>query len=363
VSFFDDEPVPAEPPPPPRPRRPKRDRTRTRVQRLVVLIVALVVVVFLLAVGVRHCQQTRRESAYRTYFSNVQGVIADSEKVGRELGVLLDNPTKLSNKDLATKLNELAARQQEIASRAQRIKPPAKLADLHQIFILGMKVRARGVEQVRDGLLAALGKKNTEAAARRLAALSGYFSGPEIYYRELFQTQAQKIMADDGVKEVTVPAFDFFLRNDFFDPQKIDTALKRAAGSVKTTGIHGVSLKGVVVKPADVTLVAGKSTQVESAPELSFAVTVQNQGSVTENDVPVKVMFNGPGSNDQRLEGTIAAIAPGDKETVEIGGLVPPDAALTRESTVEVTAGPVSGEKVTDNNSASYGVILVIPQP
>ena len=43
-------------------------------------------------------------------------------------------------------------------------------------------------QQVRAGLLAALTGKNLHATARKLAALSGYFTGPDVYYNELYRT-------------------------------------------------------------------------------------------------------------------------------------------------------------------------------
>lgn len=355
MSFFDDEPPPE--PQPPRPRR-KRDRRRLRVQRLAIFLGVLFAMVFVLALGVRACQRHAKESAYRSYFTATSSVIDDSNDVGKRLGAILDNPAKFSRKELTDELNKLVDSQTEITARAQSIEPPGKLSELHSVFALGMRVRLRGVEQVKSGLLAALTKKDARAMAAKLAALSGYFSGPDVYYGELYQTQAQKVMADDDVTNVAVPVSDFFIKHDLFDAAAIEAALKTAAAATKLTGIHGVSLVSVVAKPGGVRLKPGKDTQIQSTPDLLFAVTIQNQGTVTETNVVVKLTFTPPGGGPQELTGTVDAIGPGDRQTVEIGNIEIPAAAIAKTSTLKVLAGPVKGEKVTDNNQATYGVIL-----
>ena len=356
MSFYDDEPLPEEPQP--RAPRHKRDRSKLKVQRLVIFLVVLFAIVFALALAVRACQHRAKESAYREYFTNTASVINDSNEVGKKLGVILANPTKFNRQELTDELNKLVADQTEITARAQNIKPPDKLKDLHSTFALGMKVRLRGVEQVKAGLLAALTKKKVKAMATKLAALSGYFSGPDVYYSELYQTQAQKVMADDDVTNVAVPVSDFFLKHDLFDAAAIEAALQRAAAATSQTGTHGVGLVSVVAKPDGVRLKAGQDTQVRSTPDLVFSVTIENQGSVTESDVTVKLTFTAPGASPQELTGTVAAIGPGERQSVDIVGIVIPPEALAKTSTVKVVAGPVKGEKVTDNNQATYGVIL-----
>lgn len=356
MSFFDDEPPPEEPQP--RRPRPKTDRNKLKFQRLAILLVALFVIVLALAFGVRECRQNAKEAAYREYFTAVQETINDSNDVGKKLGTILANPGKYKRQELTDELTRLENSHEEIAERAQNTEPPDKLKDLHETFALGMKVRWHGVTQVKNALLSAVAKKNSKAMAAKLAALSGYFTGPDVYYVDQYQTQAQTVMTDDGVGGIAVPASDFFLKHDLFDAAAIEAALKRAAASTSLTGTHGVGLVSVVAKPDGVRLKAGDDTQVQSAPDLVFAVTIQNQGSVTENDVVVKLTFTAPGGSPQELKGTISAIGPGERQSVDIGGVVIPPEALAKTSTVKVLAGPVEGEKVTDNNQATYGVIL-----
>ena len=56
-----------------------------------------------------------------------------------------------------------------------------------------MKVRAAGYKLLRTAMLSALANKKVKAAD--IAALDGYFSGPDAYYQELVYAPAREIMA------------------------------------------------------------------------------------------------------------------------------------------------------------------------
>ena len=211
MSFFDDDAeVTQVTAPTPRSRR-KRNRSRLRIQRLVIALVALFVLVFVLALVIRSCQQNAKESTYRSYFTQVQQVESDAtNKVGKPIAALLADPTKFGRTQLEDQLSTLVATQNEITTRTARINAPGKLKSLHQILVQGQQVRLAGVQQVRAGLLAALTGKGLHATARKLAALSGYFTGPDVYYNQLYRTQAQKIVTNDGVTNVAVPEVGYF---------------------------------------------------------------------------------------------------------------------------------------------------------
>jgi hypothetical protein len=368
VSFFDDDAeVTQVTAPTPRPRR-KRNRSRLRIQRLVIALVALFVLVFVLALVIRSCQQNAKESSYRTYFTQVGGVLSDStNSVGKPIAALLADPTKYGRTQLVAELNSLVAKQNEITARTEKISPPGKLKSLHSILIQGEEVRQAGVVQVREGLMAALGGKHLHATARMLAALSGYFTGPDAYYEQLYRTQAQKILKDDGVSNVAVPALvpaaGYFATSTVFSPSALSAALSSVSSSVKLTGAHGVGLAGVAIKSSGKTVVLSPSgsNNFKASVGLVVAVTVQNQGSATEANVPVKITWTGPGNTTpQTYSATIPSIAAHASKTVDVPGLNIPSNDMAKRTTLKVKAGPVPGEKLLSNNSASYVIIPVL---
>jgi hypothetical protein len=362
VDFFDDETsrAPADgagPPSSPSRRRPT-DRRRTRIQRLAILALVVFVVVFGLAWWARSCQHNRKVGSYEDYFAGVTTAIEDSTALGKGLSSVMFDPTKLSRQELVDRLGQLAAKQDEIAVRAARLEPPGTLEAEQAQFATGMKVRARGYELLRAAMLSALQNKKVKAAD--VAALDGYFSGPDGYYQEMVYAPAREAMSEDGVTGVAVPTSTYYLTWKALDPVRVQKTLDSVGQSSKLTGRHGVALLGVTAQSAggDIKLAKGKTNDVPASTDLAFVCEVQNQGSVAEHDVPVVAMLTLPGGDPLKQETTISVIEPTKTEQVTISGFAIPGEALSKVVTLKVTAGPVKGEAVQTNNSASFKLLL-----
>jgi CARDB len=362
VGFFDDETsrAPADaggPPSAPSSRR-RPDRRRTRIQRFAILALVLFVVVFGIAWWARSCQHNRKVESFRTYFDGVGAAIDDSVALGKQVSTIMDDPTKLSRKELIEKLEQLTAQQDEIAVRAGRLEPPGALDDEQTVFATDMKVRASGFRLLRTAMLGAL--SNKKVGVKEITALDGYFSGPDAYYQELVYQPARETMADEGVSDVAVPTSTFYLTWKALDPATVTLALESVGKSSKLTGIHGVALIDVTAKGSsgDLKLVRGRTNDVPASPDLSFVVQVQNQGSVTEKNVPVTATLVLPGGDTIKQEESIASIESNKTQDVTISGFAIPTEALSKEVTLKVVAGPVKGERVETNNNATYKLLL-----
>ena len=362
MDFFDDETsrAPADtagPPASPSRRRPP-DRRRTRIQRLAIAAVIAFLVVFGLAWWARSCQHNRKVGTYETYFEGVTAAIDDSTALGKKLSSTMFNPAKLSRQELIDRLGQLAAQQEEIAVRAARLSPPATLEQEQTDFASGMKVRARGFGLLRTAMLGALANK--KVTAYTIAALDGYFSGPDAYYTELVYTPSRETMAKDGVTGVAVPTSDYYLTWKALDPVRVQAALDSVGKSTKLTGIHGVALISVTAQTSggDIKLEKGQTIEVPASADLGFVCEVQNQGTVAEHDVTVTALLTVPGGDPLKQQGTIAVIEPTKTQTVTISGFAIPETALSKEVTLKVTAGPVKGEHVLTNNTMSFKLLL-----
>ena len=221
-----------------------------------------------------------------------------------------------------------------------------------------MKVRAGGFGLLKTAMLAALANK--KVGVKDITALDGYFSGPDAYYQQLVYVPAQKTMQDDGVSGVAVPTSTYYLTWKALDPATVTAALQNVGKSPKLTGIHGVALLGVVAKSTsgDITLVKGHTNNVPASPDLAFVATVQNQGNVTEHQVPVTATLTLPGGATVKQSATISSIEAGKTQDATITGFIIPTTALSKVITLKVEAGPVQGEQVESNNSATYKLIL-----
>ena len=136
--------------------------------------------------------------------------------------------------------------------------------------------------------------------------------------------------------------------------------LDNVGKSTKLTGIHGVGLLDVTAQSSsgDIKLVKGKTNDVPASADLAFVVTVENEGSVTERDVPVTATLTVPGGDPIKQTASIAAIEASKTQDVTITGFAIPEEALSKEVTLKIVAGPVKGERVETNNSATYKLLL-----
>ena len=358
MDFFDDDATSQAPgrdrsASPPR-RRP--DRRRTRIQRIIILAAILFVIVFAMAWWARSCQHNRKIASYRTYFEGVSAAISDSDALGKQLDQFVANPTKFSRKELTAKLAELSAQQNEIAVRADRLQPPGALSPEQAVFAEGMKVRADGFKLFETTMLGILGKKNVSSA--KLAALAGYFSGPDAYYTSRVYVPARNVLSQQGVTDVPVPTSTYYLAATTFDATRLDQMLASVGSSTKLAGIHGVALVGVIAQPGAVTLSRTGTVNITATAGLAFDVKVQNQGDVTEQNVAVAAELKLPGGTVLSQSGTIATIASGRTQSITIQGFAIPPEALSKVSTLKVTAGPVPGERVKTNNTGQFKILL-----
>jgi CARDB len=331
-----------------------------RIQRIVIAAVVVFLVIFGAALWLRSCQHSRKVSTYRTYFEQVSLAIKDSDAIGKKLNKFLQNPTKLQRPQLTAALKSWTADQQEIAVRADRLDTPDPLADEQAQFATGMAVRANGFALLEQGVLNALGKKRQAANLARITALGGYFSGPDAYYMQLVYLQSRQTLKDQGVTDVTVPTSTYYLTAKLFDAARIESALSRIGDSAKLGDTHGVALAGVnaVSGGKTVKLVAGSTVDVTASADLAFTVSVQNQGTIAEADVPVTITLVLPDNSTLKETGAIAAIAAGKTQSVSITGFAIPTDALSKVVTLKVKAGPVAQERSESNNSGQYKFTL-----
>jgi len=357
VDFFDDDADAQELPPAPRSRRPS-SRRRNRILRIVIAGAAFFLVVLALAWWVRSCQHDRKVDAYRDYMSAVDTAIDDSAKVGKDLSKIVADPGKYASGDeLMAALAKLVSTQDEIATRVSRLDHPDALASEADVLATGMKVRTRGLDLFRKAIAAALDEKKGVKPSS-ITALSGYLSGPDAYYQALFYTPARKVMKDEDIQGVKVPLATYYLRADILSEANVTAMLEALGGSAKLGGTHGVALDGVTAQPSGTALVRGKSVPIPASADLSFEVTVENQGDSAEADVPVEVVLVLPGGDKLKETATIAAISAGKKASIAVEGFVIPNTAISRISTLRVKVGPVPKEQTVTNNSATYQFLL-----
>ena len=105
---------------------------------------------------------------------------------------------------LQTKLAAIVTAQAAIYKDTDHISAPGKLKTCTKILVQGQQVRLAGVKQVQTGLSPPCRQappRHGPEAGRPV----GRLHRPRRLLQELYYTQAQKIMSNDGVNNVAVP--------------------------------------------------------------------------------------------------------------------------------------------------------------
>jgi hypothetical protein len=218
-----------------------------------------------------------------------------------------------------------------------------------------LQFRADAIERIADALPEALGdQRGSSDAVNAIAGQMQALLASDVIYLQRTVPGLLSAYDERGIEE-RFPTDRFLPDLGWLDPDTVQTRLGRISGDGSqeaTPGLHGTGIQTVTVRPADVELSESGVNRVPVSDQLTFDVTVQNQGESEETDLAVSVAItNGDRIN---VDQTIPRIAAGESETVSIPI---PDAPSTEAvSTATVAVAPVPGEGTRENNRLQYQV-------
>lgn len=369
MSFFDDEPD--QPTRVTRPARPRRSTASGRAavrqepdvvqRRRLVALAGAAVLVIILIFAVKGCAGNQHRNALKDYNRQVTAIAQSSDgQVSRQLFDALGSGG--SPNDVQVAVNQVRSVAEDDARRVKALSVPGDMSAAQRNLELAMDLRAEGVTKISEQLPAALSNQpSAQAALRTITGEMQTFLASDVLWSQRVRPLIQQALSGNGVSE-DVSSSHFLRSLAWLDTSQVGGTLNPDAGAgtgrkpgAPAPGTHGHGL--VSVSAGGVTLVPG-STAVNHVPAtapLEFDVTLANQGQNDESGVLVTVKISGGGAPTtlkKRLDQTTA----GQNATVALQlTKVPPRNTST---SVTVTIAPVPGEKVTDNNTATYTVLF-----
>jgi hypothetical protein len=330
-----------------------------RVLKLIVAVVAVVVVIVVIVVAVTSARGGSSAADYLSYMSSVSDILKQSDAIGGKLTDLLSNPGDTSRKEIQTKLEQYATESEKLETKATELPAPKDLveAGVHQFFLMVMSFRHEGLATLSPSLMNALDTQDSSVSAEAIAESLYYLTNSDFIYKHLYVKQATDIIKQKNLEGVTVPDSVFFTDPDLASvaqAQQIVTQLK-SVGQLQA--VHGVAVASVVEQPDDQEIKKGQTYNLTASDQLQIVVTVENQGNMSEKDVPVVVTLTPQsGGEPQTVTVTIAELKPNSTADAVITGLNP--TAYGEVSTLTIEVGPVDGEKVMTNNKLEATVIF-----
>jgi CARDB len=335
---------------PPRRERPKRrpERQQIMLRRGLALGGALILLI-LIVLGIKGCLDARAESELSDYARNVSEIVESTEQTSKDFFGKLESPGNASVTEFVNEVNADRSAMDSLRGRVESLGAPGDMGGPQKNLELTYELRANAMDEIAEKMPTALGDAGAEKAMGAIAKQMQKLLASDVVYEQVVRPEIDSVLASNGISDSDVPKSSFLPDEKWLEESTVSDALGAISGggSSNVSGVHGLGLIGVSVNGTE--LVEGGAATVTGEEGVEVEVTVQNQGESTENGVTVAVTVEG-----NTLTGEIEELAAGEEGTATI----PLTPAPKGEVTLEVEAEPVAGEQVTENNEATYTLLV-----
>jgi len=334
----------------------RRARPRRRPERQQILLrrgLALgggLLLLILIVLGIKGCLDARKDRALSDYARNVSQIVEETNQTSKAFFAKLDEPGGLSVTEFVNQVSADRSAMDGYAGRIDGLSAPGDMSHAQNALELVYELRASAMDKIADEMSTALGDVGSEKATLSISKQMQTLLSADVLYESVVRPEINGVLESNGIDGDDVPKGAFLPEGTkWLEESAVSSALESVSGSSSATtgGIHGLGLIGTSINGTELTAESTTSVLSEGTPEVE--VQVQNQGGSTENGISVSVSVGG-----STLSGTISSIAAGETETA----LIPLASAPSGEVTLEVDVATVPGEKVSDNNKASYNVLF-----
>lgn len=309
------------------------------------------VVLILIVLGVKGCLDARAHRALSDYARDVSQIVQETEQTSKDFFGKLEGADSLSVSDFTNGVNADSSAMDNYASRIDALGAPGDMGQAQRTLELVYELRSSAMAVIASKMSTALGDAGAPKATAAIARQMQSLLASDVNYEQVVRPEIDGVLASNGISGSDVPKSTFLPDGiKWLEEDTVAEALGAISGATGTTteGVHGLGLMGTSVNGTE--LVEGGEAIVAGEETLEVEVQVQNQGESTENGVQVSVSVDGGNT----LQETIETIAAGEIASVSIPLTPTPTGTVTLEVDVEA----VAGEKITDNNEASYSVTV-----
>ncbi|HEU4706266.1 MAG TPA: CARDB domain-containing protein [Solirubrobacterales bacterium] len=307
------------------------------------------VLLILIVLGVKGCLDARAESELSDYARKVTEIVEGTEQTSKDFFGKLESPGSASVTEFVNAVNADRSAMDSLRSRVEGLGAPGDMSQPQKNLELTYELRAGAMDEIAEKMPTALGEAGAEKAMGAIAKQMQKLLASDVVYEQVVRPEIDGVLASNGISGDDVPKSSVLPDERWLEESAVSDALGGISGTggAATPGVHGLGLIGVSVNGSE--LVEGGATTVSGEEGVEVEVTVQNQGESTENGVTVAVTVEG-----NTLTGEIDEIGAGEEATATI----PLTPAPKGEVALEVEAEPVPGEQVTENNEATFTLLV-----
>ena len=307
------------------------------------------IVLILIVLGVKGCLDARANRELSDYARNVTQIVEETNQTSESFFGKLSDPGSLSVTDFTAEVNADRSAMDDYASRIDGLSAPGDMGRAQNALELTYELRASAMTEIANKMPTALAERGSAKAIASITRQMRKLLAADTIYAAIVRPEINGVLAQNGIEGSDVPESVFLPdENKWLEEDSIAGAVGTVSGATsgETEGVHGLGLAGVSINGTElgeeaVGIAAEEGAEVE--------VTVENQGESTENGVTVTVT-----AGATEVQEDIETIGAGETGTASI--LLTP--TPSGEVTLEVKVDSVPGEKVTENNEASYTVVF-----
>ncbi|HST70297.1 MAG TPA: CARDB domain-containing protein [Solirubrobacterales bacterium] len=307
------------------------------------------ILLILLVLGVKGCLDARANRELSDYARDVAQIVEETQQTSKSFFGKLEDPGNLSVTDFTDQVNADRSALETYATRIDDLSTPGDMSHAQSNLELAYQLRAKAMEEIANKMPTALGDAGAEKAMAGIAKQMQKLLAADVIYEQVVRPEVDGVLAANGISDSDLPKSTFLADEKWLEESAVSDALGGISGATgaATPGVHGTELGGVSVNGSE--LIEGAPVSVSGEEGVEVEVSVVNQGESAESAVTVSVTAEG-----NTIEGEINEIEVGETGTVSI----PLTPAPSGEVTLEVEVEPVAGENITENNEASYTVLI-----
>jgi hypothetical protein len=318
------------------------------LRRLLALGGGLVLLI-LIVLGVKGCLDARANRELGDYARNVTSIVEETQHTSGSFFKLLEDPGSASVTDFVDQVEADRSAVDSQASRIDDLSAPGDMSHAQANLELAYQLRASAMDEIAGKMSTALGEAGAEKAMGAIAKQMQKLLASDVLYEQVVRPEVDGVLADNGISDSDLPKGAFLPDEKWLDEGTVSDALSTVSGgaSADVNGVHGTELASVLVNETE--LIEGAPTTIAGEEGVEVEVGVTNQGESTENGVVVGVTYEG-----NTVTGEIDELPVGETGTA----IIPLTPAPSGEVTIDVEAEAVPGESLTENNEASYTLLI-----
>jgi hypothetical protein len=303
----------------------------------------------LIVLGVKGCLDARAHSELSDYSRKVAEIVQGTEQTSKRFFDKLESPGNASVTDFVNEVEADRSAMDSYRARVEDLGAPGDMKRAQGNLELVYELRASAMDEIAEKMPTALGDAGAEKAMAGIAKQMQKLLASDIVYETVVRPEVDGVLAGKGISGDDLPESTVLPDEKWLEESTVSEALGAISGNSgsATPGVHGTELAGVIVNGTE--LAEGAPATVSGEEGVELEVQVTNQGESTENGVTVSVSVEG-----NTINGEIDELPVGETGTATI----PLTPTPSGEVTLEVEVEPVPGEHVTENNEATYTLLV-----